>query len=734
MKKAKININENEQTPIDIKALIKNDNINNGNILLQKDIDTITSNKINKIKAKECDFNKIDIDNISLGKYANVNIINCIEALNRKKEGYFKNMFTKFDTENKIFEITFFKKGRSRNIILDNKKLKDSPFIKCPDNNFWIYLIEKGFAFLYKHYINIIPLLASQLFPFLCSANIRSISHSTYPKKELYDVIKEHAGKNKHFIVFAEKKGEDLFDVNDGIDETVPDTNNNGSTGNNNNDDNISNFEKNKEQYISFFINRAFKTNGHKYIEMFFPVKPSNIQLTSNILEDDIKQSKKFFTEEVLKDGRYYFLRYDTYFKKFAFTHILNYNPNYFYDYKRIVLSDRNINLLKFKITQPKTKIELSIKLKSPFLFRFVLSKLIIIENFIRKVHTMSSQGDNESAGSNSYYEGEDDCNFEYIASLYKFDMEGTIEQELEPGIYCLLFNVYTNNDTIVNICSYSSSQIEFLEESEKISEQKLTSQIKSLFVSYIKTKDKATTEQIENHSDLIHYSSLINENFGFSISVIENKSEDQIMFVTMCTETEGMNLITKDYSPISNSINLVIPPKNTEMVIFEWEKTLNEIVVFFDLECNLTKIDPVFKESDFNMLPKKYISNTKVYYVEAQFRRGVFLIFVNEDIQDNMIVYMKFEKLDNLEYKGKKGIEIEGKEYEIDLPIRSYARYKLMSVDDKDFSFKINLKITKNKAANQSQSVNINNEKQEDNISNNNNNNNNNNNEDNKK
>ena len=46
MKKAKTNINENEQTPIDIKALIKNDNINNGNILLQKDIDTITSNKI----------------------------------------------------------------------------------------------------------------------------------------------------------------------------------------------------------------------------------------------------------------------------------------------------------------------------------------------------------------------------------------------------------------------------------------------------------------------------------------------------------------------------------------------------------------------------------------------------------------------------------------------------------------------------------------------------------------
>ena len=101
------------------------------------------------------------------------------------------------------------------------------------------------------------------------------------------------------------------------------------------------------------------------------------------------------------------------------------------------------------------------------------------------------------------------------------------------------------------------------------------------------------------------------------------------------------MNLITKDYTQNTTDINIVIPPKNIEIIVFEWEKTINDISIFVDPTFMTKQITPMFNSETFLNLQKNYIAKTSVYYVEIQYRRGVFLIFVNENPTESFIVQM---------------------------------------------------------------------------------------------
>lgn len=662
-----IKTNNKDIKMIKIHSLLKDEFIDPNYLdwnITQKDINEINQLKFGRMKYKECLFNKIFYDdaNFTTGKYGNVNLLNCIFFLNSKKEKYFEKIFSKFDIEKGEYEVNLFKKGKKKIMLFDNKIMKGTPFIHCPEKNFWIYLIEKGIALIMKNYINTIPLLSNELFPLLTQAYIEVKSHQVLQRKELYEIIKETLSKNSSYIVFANKK------------------------------DNLFGFYE-KENFISFFITKAFKVNGHRYVEIFMPFN-NGVSTKSNIGDEDAKNTK-YFPPEKTGDKHYIFLRFDNFHKIFKSTYIVQFNPSFIYSNKTIVLSDRNINLLKIKI-ETNTKIELSINLPQPFLFRFVLSRLVITENYIRRIRTMySKDGDQDS---NSYYQDEIDYHFEYLSSLYQYNSKGVIKSELESGIYCVLFNVYTNNDIKVNIGCYSENEVEFLDDPEKISEQKLNSQIKSLFISYMKKETNVKKNTIEEDENLIYYESLINENFGYSLYMVENVTENKNAFVSLYTETEGMNLITKDYTQNTTDINIVIPPKNIEIIVFEWEKTINDISIFVDPTFLTKQITPMFNSESFLNLQKNYIAKTSVYYVEIQYRRGVFLIFVNENPTESFIVQMIFDKLINLEYKGLKGDNLEGKNIEIDLPYRSYTSYNLKNIFDEDFSFKISLKISKNK------------------------------------
>ena len=73
----------------------------------------------------------------------------------------------------------------------------------------------------------------------------------TIRRDELYEVLKETFSKNSGYIVFSNKNG-----INSDFYE--------------------------KENFISFFITKVFRTNGHKYVEIFFPliaVRLSNRQI-----------------------------------------------------------------------------------------------------------------------------------------------------------------------------------------------------------------------------------------------------------------------------------------------------------------------------------------------------------------------------------------------------------------------------------------------------------------------
>ena len=646
------------------------DNISEFNIS-EEDIKLIKESKYGRMKFKECTFDDIILGNLQLNKFGNINLVNCVFILNQKKKSYFKHLFTKFNIEKGEYEIKNFKNGKNRKLLFDNKILKGSLFLHPSDKNFWIYILEKSIAKSVESYINTIPLLASDIFKFITPYLNKVYNHQVVNKKEFYELLKETIKTNNSFIVYGEKDilSNEFFDNNN---------------------------------YISFFITNVFKVNGRKYVELYLPYNKDSqnniIKFPNNINEEDIKNSK-FFPEENLKNENLIYYKYDHYFKHFDNTYILNFNPLFHFESKTIILLDSNINLLKFKV-EKKTKISLSISLPHSLLFRFVLAQLIVTENYIRRIKTMSSEN-NES---NSYYTDEIDYNFEYIDSQYSFGTSGIIETTLKEGTYSLLFNVYSNSQVKISIGAISENQIEFLDVTEKISEEKLNRQIKSLFISFLKKNPnknvkKGDVYQIKN---CITYESLINENFGYSVYAIENNTEEQIISLSLFTENDGMNIITKDYNNDVENINdlncvkIIISPKNTEIIVFEWEKTIDQIYINIYPKFEVSKIESMYKEENFLNLPKQYIGKSEVYYIEMQYRRGAFLIFVNESVFDNYVIKVKFHKFSNLEYKGFKDEMIENKNINIEIKSRNYMAFNLKAVEDGDFSYNISLVLQK--------------------------------------
>ena len=647
--------------------------------ITKDDIKLIKESKYGRMKFKEITFDEIILGNLLLNKYGNINLINCIFILNQKKKSYFKHLFTKFNIEKGEFEIKNFKNGKNRKLLFDNKILKNSLFLHPSDKNFWIYILEKSIAKSVENYVNTIPLLASDIFKFITPYLNKVYNHQVVNKKEFYEILKETIKTKTSFIIYGEK-------------------------------DILSNEFFDKNNYISFFITNVFKVNGRKYVELYLPYNRDSqnniIKFQHYINEEDIKNTK-FFPEENLKNENLIYYKFDHYFKHFDNTYILNFNPSYYFESKTIILSDSNINLLKFKL-EKKTKISLIMTLPHTLLFRFVLAKLIVTENYIRRIRTMSSEY-NES---NSYYTDEIDYNFEYINSQYSFGNSGIIETELKEGIYSLLFNVYSNSQVKISIGAISNNKIEFLDIAEKISEEKLNSQIKSLFISFLKLNPNKNvkTNDIYKIKNCITYESLINENLGYSIYAIENNTEEQNISLSLFTENDGMNIITKDYCNDIENINdlncvkIIISPKNTELIVFEWEKTIDQIYINIYPKFEVTKIESMYKEEIFWNLPKKYIGKSEVYYIEMQYRRGAFLIFVNESLNDSYIIKVKFDKCSNLEYKGFRDEMIENKNINIEIKNRNYMDFNLKAIEDGDFSYSISLvlqKVNKNEINN---------------------------------
>ena len=644
-----------------------------------------------KIKIKQNIFDKIVLDSCEINKYGNINLINCIYMLTKKDKNYFQNLFINFDTENEqnLFQLKYYQNGQEENILIDNKVIKNTMFIKPDDTNLWIYLIEKAMAKIYKHYINTYNLLSSELFTNLSPFNIKVYHHIYYEKKEIYNEIKNNI--NKENIIFCEKDSLEISEIDD-----------------------VNNL------FISFYINNIFKVNGRKYVELYLPYNKSNIDqkeikiysTENDIHKEDIKNTE-YFPENKIKDNHYYFMTFDSFLINFSKTYILEYSKNFVFVSKKLKISDSNIDFLKFRVTGGRGIVKLCAKFNFPrcYLCRCILAKLTITENVIRNTIESNNRSNPSLENENDeYFEELTDYDFEYLDGFYGHGMVSKFDIEVENGTYCLLFNIYTNNgfELDISILSYSKgTDIEFLDTKEKISGEKLNTQIKTLFVSYMKKNkyNNVTKKRIKDSA--FSYESLYNQKIGYSIFMIENNTDKYNILVDLITENTGMNLITKEYEEenMQNLINgnsklikIIVPPKNSELIIFEWEKSVDNIYINLNSNITAEKIENIFNNDNFqlNSCKREYIENTNVYYIEVAYRKGAFIVFVNENDNEEYHINLSFDNVFNMKYKNSENDELKEKEFSFTVKEKNYYYLKLKAINEGEYGYNINLKIKK--------------------------------------
>ena len=202
-------------------------------------------------------------------------------------------------------------------------------------------------------------------------------------------------------------------------------------------------------------------------------------------------------------------------------------------------------------------------------------------------------------------------------------------------------------------------------------------------------------------------YQSLYNQKIGYSIFMIENNTDKYNILVDLITENTGMNLITKEYEEenMQNLINgnsklikLIVPPKNSELIIFEWEKSVDNI--YINLSSNITaeKIENMFYDQNFSLdtYEKKPIENTDVYLIEIAYRKGAFIIFVNESESEEYNIDLSFDNVFNIKYKNYENDNLKEKEFSFKIKKKNYHYLKMKAIKEGEFGYNINLKIKK--------------------------------------
>ena len=683
------NNNEAKLELTHLDDLLENQNIDSNHTNLmkitEKDLKDFNELHYIKIKPKENNFEKISIDSCEINKYGNINLLNCIYMLTKKDKNYFKNLFTKFDLENFLFQYKYYQSGQENVILLNNKVLKNTMFIKPDDSNFFIYLIEKTIAKIYKHYLNTYNLLASDLYQNLTPFNVKVLQHIYYEKKEIFNEIKNNL--NSKNIIFCEIDALQISQIDD-----------------------ITNL------FTSFYVYNIFKINGRKYIVLYLPYNKSNLDskeikifLEQNTINEEDKKNVEYFPPDKIGDSHYYFITFDTFLINFQKTYILEYSKNFFFINKKLKISDSNIDFLKFRVTNGRGLIKLCTKFNFPlcYLCRCILAKLTITENVVRNLKTIASNQSQENEN-DVYFEEQTDYDFEYLDGFYGHGLVNIFETSLENGTYCLLFNIYTNNGFELNISLLSYSEgvnIEFLDTKEKITGEKLNAQIKTLFVSYMRKNlyKNITKKRIKDNA--FSYQSLYNQKIGYSIFMIENNTDKYNILVDLITENTGMNLITKEYEDESmqNLINensklikIIVPPKNSELVIFEWEKSVDNIYINLNSNITAEKIENIFNSNNFRLdsYEKKPIQSTEVYLIEVAYRKGAFLIFVNESEDEDYNINLNFDNVFNLRYKGYENEELKEKDFGFKIKRKNYYYLKMKAIKEGEYGYNINLKI----------------------------------------
>ena len=188
---------------------------------------------------------------------------------------------------------------------------------------------------------------------------------------------------------------------------------------------------------------------------------------------------------------------------------------------------------------------------------------------------------------------------------------------------------------------------------------------------------------------------------------MIQNTTEKYYILVDVITENTGMNLITKEYEneTVENLINansklikIVVPPKNTELIIFEWEKSIDNIYINLNTNITAEKIENPFNYESFSIdnYNKKYTQDPNVYLIEIPYRKGVFVIFVNESEDNDYDINLSFDNIFNLRYKNYENDDLKNEDFLFKVKKKNYSYLKMKVVNEGEYGYNINLKIKK--------------------------------------
>jgi hypothetical protein len=188
---------------------------------------------------------------------------------------------------------------------------------------------------------------------------------------------------------------------------------------------------------------------------------------------------------------------------------------------------------------------------------------------------------------------------------------------------------------------------------------------------------------------------------------MIENNTDKYNILVDLITENTGMNLITKEYEEenMQNLVNgnsklikIIVPPKNSELIIFEWEKAVDNIYINLNSNITAEKIENIFYDKNYTLdtYEKQPIEDTSVYLIEVAYRKGAFIIFVNESENEDYNIDLSFDNVSNIKYKNYENDDLKEKEFSFKVKKKNYHYLKMKAIKEGEYGYNINLKIKK--------------------------------------
>ena len=95
-------------------------------------------------------------------------------------------------------------------------------------------------------------------------------------------------------------------------------------------------------------------------------------------------------------------------------------------------------------------------------------------------------------------------------------------------------------------------------------------------------------------------------------------------------------------------------------------------------------------------LMTKKKIESTDVYLIEVSYRKGAFLIFVNESEDEEYNVNLNFDNVYNLKYKNYENDILKEKDFGFRVKKKNYYYLKMKAMKEGEYGYNINLKIKK--------------------------------------